>query len=79
MFFWDVLVICQTTFTTPGTFSRIKLNSAGIDRNEGGALDERGFGIDAILVTILETAAATVKHVIITAARGWRFAASCLP
>ena len=43
------------------------------------ALDERGLGIDAILVTILETATATVKHVIITAARGWRFAASCLP
>ena len=35
------------------------------------ALDERDLSIDAILVTVLETATATVEYVIITAARGW--------
>ena len=32
---------------------------------------ERDLKIDAILVTVLETATATVEYVIITAARGW--------
>ena len=36
------------------------------------ALDERDLGIDAILVTVVETATAIVEYVIITAARGWR-------
>ena len=41
-------------------------------RHERGlALDERGLGVGAVLVPLLETATATVEYVITLAARGW--------